>query len=145
MSSYYDDISDYIRSLLDIFLTSDNEKTAVDYLYPFLRFSVHNFCARTDGQRFFEKALFFPPDQEYIYMSIPISIIFKISPPFWPKFVSLFSILEIVRNWLSEFIRPDTNGFGWFWILSWYDIRALAISSRIVVRFRSQWIWSLVT
>ena len=24
-------------------------KTALDYLDPFLRFSVHNFCARTDG------------------------------------------------------------------------------------------------
>ena len=52
------------------------KKTALDYLYPFLSFSVHNFCARTDGQTFFEKVLFFPADQEYIYMSIPISIIF---------------------------------------------------------------------
>ena len=44
-------------------------KTALDYLYPFLSFSVHNFCARTDGQTFFEKVLFFPPDQEYIRLS----------------------------------------------------------------------------
>ena len=36
---------------------------------------------RTNGQTFSEKVLFFPPDQEYICMSISISIIFQISPP----------------------------------------------------------------
>ena len=60
--------------------TFQTKKTALDYLYPFLSFSVHNFCARTadgqtDGQTFFEKVIFFSPDQEYIYMSIPISSI----------------------------------------------------------------------
>ena len=68
-------------------------------LYPFLSFSVHNFSTRTDGQTFFEKVLSFPPDKEYTYISIPISIIFQISPPmtyYWPKLVYLFfSILEI--------------------------------------------------
>ena len=44
-----------------------------------------------DGQTFFQKNFFFLPDQEYIYMSIPISIIFQIPPPFWPKLVYLFS------------------------------------------------------
>ena len=29
--------------------TFQTKKTALDYLYPFLSFSVHNFCARTDG------------------------------------------------------------------------------------------------
>ena len=71
------------------------KKTALDYLYPFLSFSVHNFCARsdgrTDGQTFFEKVFFFLADQEYIYMSIPISTISQISPPFWPKLAYLFS------------------------------------------------------
>ena len=65
--------------------TFQTKKNALDYLYPFLSFSVYNFCARTDGRtdrHFFEKVLFFPPDQEYIYMSIPISIIFQISPRF---------------------------------------------------------------
>ena len=38
-----------------------------------------------------ENWFIFPPDQEYIYMSVPISIIFQISPPFWPKLVYLFS------------------------------------------------------
>ena len=65
--------------------TFQTEKTALDYLYPFLNFSVHNFCARTDGQTFFEKVLFFPPDQEYIYIYLY----------FWPKLVYLFSILQI--------------------------------------------------
>ena len=62
--------------------TFQTKKTALDYLYPFLSFSVHNFCARTDGQTFFEKVLFFSADQEYIYMSIPISTISQILPPF---------------------------------------------------------------
>ena len=62
--------------------TFQTKKTALHYLYPFLSFSVHNFCARTDGQTFFEKVFFFLPDQEYIYMSIPISTISQISPPF---------------------------------------------------------------
>ena len=69
--------------------TFQTKKTALDYLFPFL--SVHNFCARTDGQTFFEKVFFFLADQEYIYMSIPISTIYQISPPFWPKLVYLFS------------------------------------------------------
>ena len=59
--------------------TPFKQKNALDYLYPFLSFSVHNFCARTDGrtggQTFFEKVLFFLADQEYIYMFIPISSI----------------------------------------------------------------------
>ena len=53
---------------------------------------------RTDGRtdRHYLKVLFFSPDQEYIYMSIPISIISQISPPFWPKLVYLFfPFLEI--------------------------------------------------
>ena len=45
---------------------------------------------RTDGQTFLEKVLFFSDDQGYIYMSIPISTISQISPPFWPKLVYLF-------------------------------------------------------
>ena len=71
--------------------TFQTKKNALDYLCPFLSFSVHNFCARTDGQTFFEKVFFFLADQEYIYMSIPISTITQISPPFWPKLVYLFS------------------------------------------------------
>ena len=67
-----------------------NKKT-LDYLYLFLSFSVHNFCARTDGQTLFEKVLFFPPAQEYIPISIifsnftPYAIFFtKVSIPFFP-------------------------------------------------------------
>ena len=30
--------------------TFETKKTALDYVYPFLSFSVHNFCARTDGR-----------------------------------------------------------------------------------------------
>ena len=51
---------------------------------------------RTDGQIFFEKVFFFL--QEYIYMSIPISIIFQISPSFWPKLVYLFFQWKWVWN-----------------------------------------------
>ena len=31
--------------------TFQTKQTALDYLYPFLSFSVHKFCARTDGRR----------------------------------------------------------------------------------------------
>ena len=58
---------------------------AFNYLYPFSSFSVYKFCGRTDRQTdwhsFLEKVLFFLTDQEYIHMSIPISIIFQISRP----------------------------------------------------------------
>ena len=62
--------------------TFQTKKTALDCLYPNLSFSVHNFCARTDGRtdRHFSKKFFFLPDQEYTY--IPMSNIFQISPPF---------------------------------------------------------------
>ena len=75
--------------------TFQTKKSALDYIYPFLSFSVHNFCAQTDGQTFFEKVFFFLPDQEYIYMSIPLSTISQISPPFWPKLVYLFFPVEM--------------------------------------------------
>ena len=60
---------------------------------------------RMDGQTFF--------DQEFIYMSIPISIIFQISPPFWPKLVYLFSYGNGYENpkiqnpefWDYEFLK----------------------------------------
>ena len=71
-----------------------NKKTALDYLYPLLSFSVHCVllrpAGRTDGQTFFEKVFFFLADQEYIYMSIPISTISQILPPFWPKYTFFF-------------------------------------------------------
>ena len=44
---------------------------------------------QTDGRTdIFQKS--FLTDQEYIYMSIPISITFQISLIFWPKLVYLF-------------------------------------------------------
>ena len=48
------------------------KKTELNYLYPLMR---------TDRRPFFEKVLFFLPDQEYIYMSLPISIISEIPYP----------------------------------------------------------------
>ena len=64
----------FVPNLLLLY-TFQTKKTAVDYLFPVLSFSVHTF---------FEKVFFLVTDQEYnyIYMSIPISIIFQISPPF---------------------------------------------------------------
>ena len=59
---------------------------------------------RTDGQTFFEKVFVFLPDQEFIYMSKPISIIFQISPPFWPKLVYLFSYGNGYEKWSQK--RP---------------------------------------
>ena len=60
------------------------KKTALDYLYSFLSFSVNNFCARTDGRtdRHFLKKFYFFLMIKSIYMSIPISTISQISPPF---------------------------------------------------------------
>ena len=83
-----------------------NRKTALDYLYLFLSFSVHNFCARTDGQTFFEKVFFFLPDQEYIYMFI-LRLFFKFHPhsdqsqyTFFPveMGMSIDSAAEMVSN-----------------------------------------------
>ena len=41
--------------------TFQTKQTALDYLYTFLSFSVHNFCARTDGRtgRHFLKKFYF--------------------------------------------------------------------------------------
>ena len=62
------------------------KKSELNYLYPFMSYSVENFCGLTDGRTFLEKVFFFLHDQEYIliyiYMSIPISIISEISPPY---------------------------------------------------------------
>ena len=64
---------------------------------------------RTDGQTFFEKVLFFSADQEYIYMSIPISTISQISPPFWPKLVYLFSYGNGYENITEDVILIWVN------------------------------------
>ena len=58
-----------------IFQTKNAE---LNYLYSFMSYSVEKFCGRTDRRKF----SFFLPDQEYIYMGIPISIICQISPPY---------------------------------------------------------------
>ena len=68
-----------------------NKNTAFEYLYPFLSFSVHNFCARTDGRTdIFRKSFLFLPDQEYIYMYTYLdyfsnftTILTKVSIPFF--------------------------------------------------------------
>ena len=54
------------------------------------QFPVYTFQTRRHGQTFFEKVFFFFLIKN-IYTCIPISIIFQISPPFWPKLVYLFS------------------------------------------------------
>ena len=90
--------------------TFQTKKTALDYLYPFLSFSVHNFCARTDGQTFFEKVFFFLSDQEYIYMSIPISIIFWNFTPILPK----VSIPFFLWKWVW---KPHSIIFTRSWVI----------------------------
>ena len=71
-----------------------NKKTALDYPYPFLSFSVHNFCARTDGRtdrHFLKNFLFSSCSRIYIhvytyldYFSNFTPILTKISIPFFP-------------------------------------------------------------
>ena len=56
-----------------------------------------------DGQTFFEKVLFFPPDQEYIYICIPISIISQISHPV-TKVSIAFSILKICIKFTGKML-----------------------------------------
>ena len=53
-----------------------SNKTACNYLSPFSGFSVQNFCGRTDSS---PKRLGFLPNQEFICMSMPMSIISQIS------------------------------------------------------------------
>ena len=57
--------------------TFQTKKTALDYLSPFLSFSVHNFCARTDAK----SSKKFPFFSSWSRIYTPISIIFQISPP----------------------------------------------------------------
>ena len=64
---------------------------------------------RTDGQTFFEKVLFFPPDQEYIYMSIPISIIFQIALPCDQSQYTFFSILEMGMKITDDYLYETRN------------------------------------
>ena len=76
--------------------TFQTKKTALDYLYPFLSFSVHNFCARTDGRTdiFWKSFIFFCWSRIYIhvytyldYFSNFTPILTKVSIPFflWKK------------------------------------------------------------
>ena len=51
------------------------KKSALDYFYPFLSFSVHNFRTRTDG-RTDRKVFFFRPDDLYIHTCIYLSALF---------------------------------------------------------------------
>ena len=53
-------------------------KTALDYLYPFLSFTVHNFCARTDGRtvRHFLKKFYFFLLIKNIYTCLYLSLLF---------------------------------------------------------------------
>ena len=59
------------------------KQTARDYLYPFLSFSVHNFCARTDGRtdRHFSKKFYFFLLIKNIYTCLYLSrLFFKFRP-----------------------------------------------------------------
>ena len=63
--------------------TFQTKKTALDYLYPFLSFSVHNFCARTDGRtdRHFLKKFYFFLLIKNIYTCLYLSrLFFKFHP-----------------------------------------------------------------
>ena len=63
--------------------TFQTKKTALDYLYPFLSFSVHNFCARTDGRtnRHFSKKFSFFFLIKNIYTCLYLSrLFFKFHP-----------------------------------------------------------------
>ena len=72
--------------------TFQTKITALDYLYPFLSFSVHNFCARTDGRsdRHFSKKFSFFLLIKNIYTCLYLSRLFlkfhpiltKVSIPF---------------------------------------------------------------
>ena len=80
------------------------KKTAIDYIHPFLSFSVQKFCGRTDGQTFFEKVFFLLPDQEYIHIHVYIYLdYFSNFTPLWPKLVYLF-LLEIGMKILMFYV-----------------------------------------
>ena len=71
--------------------TFQTNKTALDYLYPFLSFSVHNFCTRTDGRTdiFWKSFIFF------------LLIKTKVSIPFFPVEMCM-KINEITINeWIN--------------------------------------------
>ena len=61
----------------------ETKEAELNYLYPFMTYSVGEFFERTDGRtdgRTFSKSFLYLPDQDCIYMSIPISIISEIIP-----------------------------------------------------------------
>ena len=67
---------------------------------------------RTNGHIFFQKAFFFLRDQEYIFMSIPISNICQISLPFDQSWCIFFSLLQIgmkTLKFLRIFIKNCLN------------------------------------
>ena len=85
-------------------------KTALNYLYPFLSFSVHNFCARTDGQTFFEKFSFSSWSRIYIHVYSYLKY-FSNFTPLWPKLVYLFSILEIGMKIIDNYMKENEMKF----------------------------------
>ena len=64
-----------------------NKKTALDYLYPFLSFSVHNFCARTDGRSTGRTDIF--------RKSFPFS--------FWSRiYIHVYTYLDYFSNFITH-------------------------------------------
>ena len=98
--------------------TFQTKKTALNYLYSLLSFSVHNFCARTDGRtdRHLSKKFYFFLLIKTIYTCLYLSRLFlkchppydifftKVSIPYWERvwklhaFISIRSQFEVYRS-----------------------------------------------
>ena len=77
--------------------TFQTKKTALDYLYPFLSFSVHNFCARTDGRRdIFWKSL--------------------ISSSWSRIYIHVYTYLDYFSNFTPILTKVSIPFFQWKWV-----------------------------
>ena len=94
------------------------KKTALDYLYPFLSFSVHNFFARTDGRT--DSFLFSYWSRIYIhvytyldYFSNITPILTKVSIPFFSSgngYENNIEILDFKIQNNEKFKNVNLNG-----------------------------------
>ena len=90
--------------------TFQTKKTAIDYLHPFLSFSVQKFCGRTD--RHFSKKFYFFFQIQNIYTYLYLSrLLLKFHPPVTKVSTPVFHITNKYKKQKrnsSEFSYPYT-------------------------------------
>ena len=84
--------------------TFQTKKTALDYLYPFLSFSVHNFCARTDGRTDGRTDIFW---KSFIFSS-------------WSGiYIHVYTYLDYFSNFTPILTKVSIPFSLWKWVWKW--------------------------